>query len=50
MFYFVGILSRVGDLFLYGCPQVFFPLNIRFKDNSELHKSPVKKKKKNSYR
>ena len=45
MFYFVGILSRVGDLFLQGCPYVFFLLNVRFKDIYELHKSPIKKKK-----
>ena len=41
VFYFVGILSRVRDLFLQGCPYVFSPLNVRFKDIYELHKSPI---------
>ena len=45
MFYFVGILNRVGDIFLQGYPYVFSSLNVRFKDIYELHKSPIKKKK-----
>ena len=38
MSYFVGILSGVEDIFLLSCPQVFFLLNIRFKDISEPYK------------
>ena len=49
MSYFVGILSGVGDIFLLSCPQVFTLLNVRFKDISELYKSPVQRKK-SSYR
>ena len=45
MSYFVGILSGVGDIFLLSCPQVFTLLNVRFKDISELYKSPVQRKK-----
>ena len=41
MFYFVGILSGVGDIFLPDYPQVFSLLNLRFKGIFEPHKSPV---------
>ena len=42
MFYFVGILSEVRDIFLSGCLQVFFfGLNVRFKNIFEPHKSPI---------
>ena len=45
MFYFVGILSEVRDIFLSGCLQVFFffffGLNIRFKNIFEPHKSLI---------
>ena len=43
VFYFVGIFNRVGDIFLPGCPQVLFLLNIRFRSIFEPHKSLVKK-------
>ena len=43
--YFVGILSRVGDIFLSSCSQVFSLLNLRFRGIFELHKSPVQKEK-----
>jgi len=36
--YFVGILSGVRDIFLLSCPQVFFLLNLRFRDISEPYK------------
>ena len=39
MFYFVGILSGVLDIFLPNCPQIFFLLNLRFMSISEPHKS-----------
>jgi len=31
VFYFVGILSGVGDIFLSDCPQIFSLLNLRFR-------------------
>ena len=40
---FVSILSGVRDIFLPGCPQVFSQLNVRFRDISESHKSPIQK-------
>ena len=49
MSYFVGILNGVGDIFLLSYPQVFTLLNVRFKDISELYKSPVQRKE-SSYR
>ena len=42
--YFVGILSRVGDIFLSSCSQVFSLLNLRFKGIFKLHKSPVQRR------
>ena len=45
MSYFVYILNRVGDIFLPGCPQVFYLLNVRFKGISEPHKNPVQRGK-----
>ena len=39
--YFVGILSRVWDIFLLGFPQFFSLLNVEFKDISESQKSLV---------
>ena len=50
MYYFVGILNRVGDIFLSSCRQVFSILNVTFKSISKPHKSSVKKKKKSSYK
>ena len=43
MSYFVDILSGVGDKFLPSCSQVFFLLNIRFRDIFKSHKSSIKK-------
>ena len=43
MSYFVGILRRVGYIFLPGCPQVLFLLNVGFKGIYEPHKSPVER-------
>ena len=40
MSYFIGILSNVGDIFLSSCPQIFPPLNVRFRGISK----PQKKK------
>ena len=31
--YFIGILSRVGDIFLSDCSQIFFTLKVKFKGN-----------------
>ena len=42
--YFVGILSRVGDIFLSSCSQVFSLLNLRFRGIFELYKSPVQRR------
>ena len=42
--YFVGILSRVRNIFLLGCPQIFFLLNIRFRG---IFESQVQSKKRN---
>ena len=39
--YFVGILNEIGEIFLPGCSQVFFQLNIRFRGIFEPHKSPI---------
>ena len=39
MSYFVGILSGVVDIFLPGCSQIFFLLNLRFMGIYEPHKS-----------
>ena len=41
VFYFVGILHGVKDIFLLDCPQVLSLLNVRFKGISKPHKSPV---------
>ena len=43
MSYFVSILSRVRDIFLSSCPQVFPQLNIRFTNISEPHKSSIQR-------
>ena len=43
MSYFVGILNRVGDIFLLGCPQLFSLLNVRFMGISKPHKSNPKR-------
>ena len=42
VFYFIGILSGIGDIFLPGS-QVFSLLNIRFRGISESYKSPVQR-------
>ena len=47
--YFAGILSKVGNIFLSGCSQVFFLLNVKFRGISKAHKSPVQIEK-SSYR
>ena len=39
--YFVGILSEIRYIFLSGCPQVLFLLNIEPRDISKPYKSPV---------
>ena len=39
MSYFVGILCGVRDIFLSGRPQVFFPLNVRFRGISKPQKN-----------
>ena len=39
--YFVDILNEIGEIFLPGCSQVFFQLNIRFRGIFEPHKSPI---------
>ena len=31
--YFIGILSKVGDIFLSDCSQIFSPLKVKFKGN-----------------
>ena len=49
MSYFAGILSKVGNIFLSDCSQVFFLLNIKFRGISKAHKSPVQIEK-SSYR
>ena len=41
VFYFVGILNKVADIFLPGYPQVFSLLNLRFRGIFEPQKSPV---------
>ena len=43
MFNFLGFLSGVGDIFLPGCSQVFFPIKLRFRGISEPHKNPVQR-------
>ena len=43
MSYFISILREVGDIFLPGCPQVLFLLNVRFKSIYEPHKSPTQR-------
>ena len=45
MFYFVGILCRVGYIFLPSCPQVLLLLNVRSRGISESHKSSVQRRK-----
>ena len=45
LFYFIDILSGIGNIFLSGCSQVFFLLNLKFKTISKPHKSPVQKRK-----
>ena len=42
-FYFVGILNGVGDMFLLGCPQVLFLLNVGSRNISEPNKSLIQK-------
>ena len=49
VFYFVGILNGVGNIFLPCCPQAFSLLNVRFKSIFEPHKSPVQREE-SSYR
>ena len=39
VFYFIGISSGVGDIFLLGCLQVYSLLNIRYRGIIESHKS-----------
>ena len=41
VFYFVGILNKVADIFLPGYSQVFSLLNLRFRGIFEPQKSPV---------
>ena len=41
VFYFIGILSWVRDVFLPSCPQVLLLLNVRFRGTSESYKNPV---------
>ena len=42
MSYFIDILSGVGDIFLSSCPQIFPPLNVRFRGISKPQKkNPV---------
>ena len=43
LFYFVGILSGIRDIFLSDCPQYFSILNVRFIGIFEPHKSPVQR-------
>ena len=43
VFYFVGILSRVGYIFLPGCPQVFSLLKVMFRSIFESHKSLIQR-------
>jgi len=43
IFYFVGILHGVGDIFLPDCPKVLFLLNVGSKDIFEPHKSSIQK-------
>ena len=44
VFYFVGILCRVGDIFLSACPQVLSLLNVGSKGISEPHQNSSKEK------
>ena len=44
MSYFVNILSRVRNIFLPGCSQVFSLLNLKFKSISKSHKNPPKER------
>ena len=41
MSYFAGILSKVGNIFLSDCSQVFFLLNVKFRGIFKAYKSPV---------
>ena len=41
MSYFVGILREVGDIFLPGCSQILFLLNVGFMGTSEPNKNPI---------
>ena len=41
MSYFVGILHKVINIFLLGCPQIWSLLNIRSRGIYEPHKSPI---------
>ena len=41
--YLISILSGVGDIFLPVCPQVFFQLNVRYRDISERHECPIRR-------
>ena len=43
MYYFIGILNEVGDIFLLDYLQVFSLLNLRFKDISKSYKSSVQR-------
>ena len=44
VYYFVGILNRVRDIFLLNYFQAFSFLNIRFRDISKPYKSLIQKK------
>ena len=39
--YFLSILIGVENIFLLGCPQVFFLLNVKFRGILEPQKNPV---------
>ena len=39
--YFVGILNRVGDIFLLDSPQVLSKSNVMFRGIFEPHENPV---------
>ena len=45
VFYFVGILSIVRDIFLPGCSKVLLLLNVGFRGIFEPNKSPVQRGK-----
>ena len=41
--YFVDILSGIEDIFLPGCPQVFFSVKRKFRGISKSHKSSIQR-------